>query len=327
MKLATRRTGSPDGRLVVVSHDLSRIVAADPVSPTLQAALDDWDRAAPQLAQLAERLNGGDIAGEPYNPGELAAPLPRAWQFLDGSAFPTHGALMQRAFHLPQIETDMPLMYQGMSHRFLGPLDSAPFRTEADGIDFEAEIAVITGEVPMGADAACALQKVRLIGLLNDWSLRAIAPIEMKTGFGWVQAKPASAMAPVVVTPDEFGTAWSGGRLHVVVQVWRGETPFGAVPAAGMQPGFGELLAHAAATRDLCSGTILGSGTVSCADAARIGSCCIAERRALELIEGGVARTGFLQFGERVRIRAVPVDGADSVFGDIDQSIMNASGA
>src|SRR3569623_1213459 len=189
MKLATERNGSRDGRLVVVSRDLSQVAPADAIAATLQEAVDRWDEVRPALDALYEALNGGHAPGaRPYDPRAMAAPLPRAWQWLDGSAYPSHGALMQKAFNLPPIETDRPLMYQGMSHRFLGAVDDMPLPSEADGIDFEGELGVVTGEVPMGADPRAALDRVRLIVQINDWSLRAIAQIEKKTGFSRVQA-------------------------------------------------------------------------------------------------------------------------------------------
>jgi len=320
MQLATLRDGTPDGHLVLISADQVHMAPVDGYA-TLQAALDDWARAEPLLRDAAAALEGGTLARiRPAAIAQLGAPLPRAWQWLDGSAFPSHADLMQKAFDLPPIESDRPLMYQGLSHCFLGPLDDVPLPSEADGIDFEAELGIITDAVPMGIGAQEALAHIRLIVLINDWSLRAIAPVEMKTGFGWIQAKPACSMAPVAVTPDMFGARWSGGRLDARVQVWRDAAPFGDVPATQMEFGFGDLIAHAARSRALCAGTIIGSGTVSSSGYAETGSCCIAERRAIEMNADGAARTPFLSFGERVRISARVGDQAP--FGMLDQRIV-----
>jgi fumarylacetoacetate (FAA) hydrolase len=322
MKLATERDGTPDGRLLVVSRDLTRAVPAG-AAATLQDALDRWDAVAPELEALYAALNEGTAPdARPFDPGAMAAPLPRAWQWLDGSAYPSHGELMQQAFKLPPIESDKPLMYQGMSHLFLSATDDIPLPSEADGIDFEGELGVITGEVPMGTRAEAALDRVRLLVQINDWSLRTIAPIEMKTGFGWVQAKPACSVAAVAVTPDELGDAWRDGRLHGRLEVALNGERFGVVPTEGMEFGFGELIAHAARTRRLCAGTIIGSGTVSSPDYRSTGSCCMAERRAIEMIADGAPRTPFLHFGDRVRMTASADGVADPLFGAIDQVVV-----
>ncbi len=312
MKLATRADGSRDGTLVVVSGDGARGL---PAGMTLQAALDDWSRTEPALRALSERLAAGQ--GEPLEPATLLAPLPRAWQWLDGSAFSTHGQLMQQAFKLPPIETDRPLMYQGMSHRFLSGREDVPFPSEADGIDFEGEFAVVTGDVPMGCTPDDALGHVRLVLLLNDWSLRTIAPVEMKTGFGWVQAKPACSVAPYAVTPDALGEAWREGRVCLPLTVEINGTWFGSPVGNAMAVGFHDLIAHAARTRDLPAGTIIGSGTVSNADHAEVGSTCLSERRAIDAIAGR-PMTPFLRFGDRVTMYA-----GDS-FGRIDQQVVAA---
>ncbi len=304
MKLATLRDGSADGRLVLVSNDLTHIAPAEGF-PTLQAALDDWAVSGPLIRAAAGLLEAGTLKDmRECSMSELAAPLPRAWQWLDGSAFPSHATLMQKAFGLPPVEGDRPLMYQGLSHSFLGPFDDVALPSEADGIDFEAELGIITDAVPMGISAEDALTHIRLFVLINDWSLRTIAPIEMKTGFGWIQAKPACSMAPIAVTPDEFGAHWANGRLEASVQVWRNGNLFGDVPTSEMEFGFGDLIAHAARTRSLCAGTIIGSGTVSSSTYAEHGSCCISERRAAEINERGIATTPFLRFGEQVSISA-----------------------
>ena len=312
MRLATLKRGGRDGTLVAVSRDGARVA---PVTgfPTLQSALDTWDAAQDALAAAAEAAETGEAVAA----ADFAAPLPRAWQWLDGSAFPTHGDLMQTAFNLPPIETTKPLMYQGMSHRFIAPTDDVALPSEADGIDFEGEFGVVTGDVPMGVSATDALDHIRLIVLINDWSLRTLAPAEMKTGFGWVQAKPACSAAPFAVTPDELGTAWADGRVCLPLTVEVDGQWFGHPNGRAMAYGFHELVAHAAATRDLPAGTIIGSGTVSNAEHATVGSTCISERRAIEMIAGGKPETGFLCFGTRVAMRAGP-------FGAIDQRVVQA---
>jgi fumarylacetoacetate (FAA) hydrolase len=323
MKLASARNAGPDGSLVVVSRDLKSMAHAAHIAPNLQNALERWRDVSPPLQRLYDDLNAGNLTGTtPYDSAALAAPLPRAWQWLDGSAFPSHGTLMQKAFDLPPIASKSPLMYQGMSHQFLGPTEDVPFLDAADDIDFEGELAVITAAVPMGVDVSCALDHVRLAVLINDWSLRAIAPIEMKTGFGWIQAKPACSMGPVAVTLDEFADAWSNGRIGGTLAVQRGSLSFGRVPTTEMAFGFHDLIAHAAGSRGLCAGTIIGSGTVSSHSYDAVGSCCIAERRAIETIETGAPRTPFLAFGERVRMTA-HIDGLEHApFGEMDQVVV-----
>ena len=326
MKLARKRNGLPDGGLVVVSRDLDITAPADFIAPNMQAAIDRWEELSPALSALYDRLNAGRVENSTaFRPEDMGAPLPRAWQWLDGSAFPSHGKLMQRAFNLPPIVTDLPLMYQGMSHQFLGPTEDVPFATEKDDIDFEGEFGVITDAVSMGTTAASALGRVLLAVQINDWSLRAVAPIEMKTGFGWIQAKPACSMAPVAVTLDELGPAWGDGRLLATLDVQRGGTPFGAVPSAEMAFGFHDLIAHAARTRSLCAGTIVGSGTISSASFRDTGSCCIAERRAIEMVDSGAPRTGFLRFGERVRMEAWIASRAHPLFGAIEQMVVEGA--
>ena len=321
MKLATLRSEGPDGRLVVVSRDGLRWLPAEPVARTLQEALNNWNSALASLKKLSEALESGK--GEVLNARLLAAPLPRAWQWLDGSAFPTHGALMQKAFNLPPIETDAPLMYQGMSHQFLGPHDDVPTPSEADGIDFEGEFGVITDAVPMGVSVKEAADHIKLIVLINDWSLRVIAPVEMKTGFGWVRAKPACSVAPFAVTPEEIGPAWRYSRVCLDLRIdWNGQR-FGAANGSAMQFGFDELVAHAAYSRSLPAGTIIGSGTVSNENCRVVGSSCIAERRGIEIIDLGAPKTGFMRFGDRVRMEAEAVAGC-SPFGAIDQRIVAA---
>lgn len=322
MKLATLAGTTPDGRLVVVSRDLRRAVDAASIALTLQEALDRWHEAEPRLRQLALELEGDDVPGAfDFDQRDALAPLPRAWQWLDGSVYESHGALMAQVFGIEDPPREKPLMYQGISHRFFAPAEDVPFRSEADGIDFEGEFAVITGAVPMSTSADEAGRHIKLIGQVNDWSLRTIAPIEMKTGFGWIHAKPPCSMAPVVVTPDELGGDWSAGQVGLKLRVsWNGKL-FGEPSGAAMGFDFPELVAHAAATRDLCAGTIIGSGTVSNPNYRDVGSTCIAERRGIETIDHGKPRTGFMRFGDRVRMEALSEDGS-TVFGAIDQRIV-----
>ena len=314
MRLATLKLRGRDGTLVAVSRDGARVAPVEGYA-TLQAALDDWDAAQPALQAAARAAEQGEAAAA----GDFAAPLPRAWQWLDGSAFANHGALMQLAFNHAPIETDLPLMYQGLSDRFIAPTDDVPLPSEADGIDFEGEFGVVTGDVPMGCQPEEALAHVRLVVLINDWSLRALAPLEMKTGFGWVQAKPACSAAPFAVTPDELGDAWRDGRVCLPLTVEIDGAWFGNPNGEAMGYGFHELIAHAARTRSLPAGTIIGSGTVSNTEHAQVGSTCMSERRAIEMIEHGAAKTPFLSFGTRVTMRAG--DG-DSPFGVIDQRVV-----
>lgn len=326
MKLATERTGSPDGRLVVVTRDLSRAVTADGIAPTLQDALERWDEVAPALEALSAALDTGAVPGVALSQLTLDAPLPRSWQWLDGSAFATHAELMTAAYDLDPVPLHEPLMYQGMSHRFLSGDDDVPLPSEADGIDFEGEYGVITDAVPMGTAAADALGHVRLVVQINDWSLRVVGQREMKTGFGWIQGKPASSMAPVAVTPDELGPAWANGRIAARLDIDLNGHRFGAVRGDEMMHGFQGLIAHAARTRDLCAGTIVGSGTLSSAQWREVGSCCIAERRAIETLESGAPQTDFMRFGDIVRMEARRDDG-QPLFGAIHQRVVAASRA
>ena len=326
MKLATLPGPTRDGALVVVSRDLSRCAPATPIAPTLQAALDRWADTAPRLLALAEALDRGTAAeAVDFAPARALAPLPRAYQWLDASAFLSHGRLMSRAMKLtsnPQT-TDAPLMYQGGSDDFLGPCQDAPFVSEADGIDFEGEFGVILDETPMGASPDQAAQSIRLIVQLNDWSLRAVAPREMQTGFGFIHAKPSTAFAPVAVTPDELGPAWADGRVGLDLHItWNGK-PFGHPNGREMSYSFFELIAHAAKTRRLRPGTIIGSGTVSNENPQAVGSACIAERRGLEIIATGEPSTGFMRFGDRVTMEARAADGS-APFGTIDQTVVGA---
>lgn len=319
MKLATHDNGSPDGALIVVSADGSRYLPATGIADTLQQALENWTAAEAQLRALADRLASGD--GAPLAGVSLAAPLPRAWQWLDGSAFRSHGELMETLFGTEPPPPGRPLMYQGLSNQFLSATADVPLPREEDGIDFEGEFGVITDAVPMGVTAQDAMAHIRLVVQINDWSLRALAPVEMKTGFGWVQAKPACSVAPFAVTPDVLGDAWRDGRVHLPLIVdWNGAR-FGAALGGVMEYGFHELVAHAASTRSLCAGTIIGSGTVSNSNFREIGSSCIAERRGIEMLDEGTARTGYMRFGDTVRMESRLPDGG-LLFGAIDQRVV-----
>jgi fumarylacetoacetate (FAA) hydrolase len=306
MKLVTLKSPRPDGRLAIVSRDLRLLAGAEDLCPTLQAALDDWESIAPAHA--------------------AAAPLPRSYQWLDGSAFQSHGDLMAKVFNLEPDRSSRPLMYQGMSHEFLSAGDDVALPSEADGSDFEGEFGVLCDRVPMGVSVHDAQKHIRLIVQINDWSLRVIGPVEMKTGFGWVQAKPACSAAPVALTPDELGAGWSAGRVALPLKVWWNERLFGAANGAAMRFSFAELVAHAAHTRKLCAGTVVGSGTVSNDNFREVGSSCIAERRAIELLDEGAPRTGFMRFGDRVRMAAVAGNGT-MPFGQIDQRVVSANHA
>jgi fumarylacetoacetate (FAA) hydrolase len=333
VKLASLREGR-DGLLVVVSRDLTRMLPATAVAPTLQSALDAWDRVAPALAALQTRVEAGD--GARFDEAACASPLPRAFQWADGSAYVNHVALVRRARNAPMPEsfwTD-PLMYQGGSDSFLGPREPIRVADEDWGIDLEGEVAVVTGDVPMGANAVQAARAVRLVMLVNDVSLRELIPGELAKGFGFFQSKPSSAFSPVAVTPDELGGAWDGARLHYPLLVRVNDRAFGCANAGtDMTFGFPELIAHAARTRPLCTGTIIGSGTVSNRDAdggpgrpieeGGVGYSCLAELRSVESIRHGGPRAPFLRFGDRVRIEMHDAAGA-SIFGAIDQRVERA---
>lgn len=319
----------PDGCLHLLARDGRHAVPATQATPlarSLLGALRHWDTCAPALQALADALAAGTAPGvTEIGTARCGAPLPRSPQWLDGSAFLNHGHLMDTAFNkapIPHFET-LPVMYQGASDDFLGPCDDVPFRSEADGIDFEGEFGVVTGAVPMGVTPDAALGCVRLLVQLNDWSLRALGPHEMATGFGFLQAKPSTAFAPVAVTPDELGPAWRDGRVQMRLAVqWNGER-FGEPHGGEMNYHFGQLIAHAARTRRLTPGCIVGSGTVS--NVARsAGSACIAERRVIEKIDQGEIRTGFMRFGDRVRMQALFDDGRPGPFGVIDQRVVCA---
>jgi fumarylacetoacetate (FAA) hydrolase len=338
MKLATLKTGGRDGTLVVVSRDLVTCQAVPRVAPTLQAALDDWERAAPQLRAVYAALNAGTAGdAQAFVEEDCASPLPRAFQWADGSAYLNHVELVRKArgAAVPEALYGEPLMYQGGSDAFVGPRDPIAVLSEAWGVDFEAEVAVVTGDVAMGASAEQAAQAVRLVMLVNDVSLRNLIPAELQKGFGFFQSKPASAFSPVAVTPDELGRAWRHDKLHLPLLVSLNGTPFGR-PDAGrdMAFDFSRLIAHAAKTRELCAGSIVGSGTVSnratSLKESRIaqggaGYACLAELRMIETIEGGAPKTPYLTYGDKVRIEMLDADGA-SIFGAIEQEVAHYHG-
>ena len=331
MKLATYKDGSRDGQLVVVSRDLTTAHYATGIANRLQQALDDWNFISPQLQDLYDTLNHGKARHAfPFDPTLCMAPLPRAYQWADGSAFANHIDLLSRAAgtEAPADFMDDPRVYQGGSDDLLGPCDDALFADAAWGIDFGAELVVATGDVAMGTGADAALDSVRLLMLANDWSLRHLVPAELAKQFGFLQSKPATAFAPVAVTPDELGAAWRGGRVHRPVDIaWNGQPVAHIDAGAEMSLHFGQLIAHIARTRRLRAGSLVGSGTVSQRDAAA-GYGCIAEKRAREIIDSGSASTGYMRFGDRLRIELLGEDG-HSVFGAIDQRVapLAAAGA
>ena len=333
MKFATLKNGSRDGLLVLVSRDLQHCCSAAGIAPTLQAALDDWDALAPRLEERYTQLNAGACAGiEPFDQAACHSPLPRAYQWADGSAYINHVELVRKSRNaeVPASFYTDPLMYQGGSDSFIGPRDPVYALDEAWGIDLEAEVAVVTGDVAMGASVDAAAQAIRLVMLVNDVSLRNLIPGELAKGFGFFQSKAASAFSPVAVTPDELQAAWADSKLHLPLVVHVNGQPFGKPNAgADMTFNFAQLVAHAARTRELCAGTIVGSGTVSNKQGnlhgssivnGGVGYCCIAEVRMYETIELGAPVTGFLKFGDTVGIEMVDAGGV-SIFGAIGQTV------
>ena len=324
MKLASLKRGGRDGTLVLVSRDLRRCVPVPEAAPTLQRALDDWSRAEPVLRTEVARLEEGKVANaEPFDPALVAAPLPRAYQWLDGSAYLYHVELVRKArkAEMPPSFYSDPLMYQGGSDSFIGPTDDILAGDEAWGIDFESEVAVVTDDVPMGSSSADAAGHIKLLMLVNDVSLRNLIPTELAKGFGFVQGKPATAFSPVAVTPDELGSAWDGRKVNLPLASSLNGKLFGRPNAgADMNFDFPTLIAHASRTRELEAGTIVGSGTVSNRDPAA-GSACLAERRMIETIEDGAPKTPFLKFGDRIRIEMLGGEGR-SIFGAIDQKVV-----
>jgi fumarylacetoacetate (FAA) hydrolase len=327
MKLASLKQGR-DGKLIVVSRDLKRAIAADGIAPSLQVALDTWERSAPRLAQVYRELNdGAPIGSFSFRPQDCAAPLPRAYQWADWSAYFTHVELVRKArgATMPESFWTDPLIYQGGSDSFIGPCDDILAADEAWGIDMEGEVAVITGDVQMGMSPAQAAHHIRLLMLVNDVSLRNLIPKELEKGFGFFQSKPATAFSPVAVTPDELGEHWREGKVHLPLLVDLNGARLGS-PNAGvdMTFSFPQLIAHVAKTRELEAGSIIGSGTVSNADR-KSGSACLAEVRMLETIAKGEPETPFMRFGDRVRIEMKLPDGS-SVFGAIDQQVKKYEG-
>jgi fumarylacetoacetate (FAA) hydrolase len=326
MKLASLKAGGRDGTLVVVSRDLAVCAAAPHAARTLQAALDDWPRCERELREIYRLLNFRQLdRAAAFRPDEAASPLPRAFQWADGSAYLHHAELVRKArkAEMPQSLYSDPLMYQGGSDSFIGPRDDILVADEAWGVDFEAEVAVITDDVPMGASVEEAGRHIRLVTLVNDVSLRTLIPGELAKGFGFFQSKPATAFSPVAVTPDELGMAWDGKTVHLPLVCHVNGQEFGR-PNAGVDMNFDfpTLIAHAARTRELEAGSIVGSGTVSNRNPKEVGSCCIAERRMIETIDEGAPRTPFLRFGDGVRIEMLDAMGR-SIFGAIDQTVVS----
>jgi fumarylacetoacetate (FAA) hydrolase len=332
VKLATYKDGSRDGQLVVVSRDLATAHYATGIADRLQQVLDDWGFMSPQLQDLSDALNSGKGRHPfPFDPARCMAPLPRACQWADGSAYINHVELVRaaRSAEVPQSYYADPLMYQGGSDDFLGPCDPAIFASEEWGIDFEAEIAVITGDVPMGATPDRALDGIRLVLLANDWSLRNLIPAELAKGFGFFQSKPATAFSPVAVSPDELGEAWEGGRLNLTLQSsWNGRKVGMCEAGPEMTFHFGQLIAHICKTRNVRAGSIVGSGTVSNQGVTGSGGrtewpkgySCIAEKRAIETIQDGKPSTGFMKYGDTIRIEMRGRDG-QTIFGAIEQQV------
>ncbi|MBB4008533.1 fumarylacetoacetate hydrolase family protein [Allorhizobium taibaishanense] len=325
MKFATYHDGSRDGQLWIVSRDLRSAVPATGIASSLLAAIEDWDSVAPRLAEVYERLNNHtEPFATRFEPERCLAPMPRSPQWLDASAFLNHGDLMDKAFNhppKPDVKT-IPLVYQGASDDFRGPLADVEFPDDAMMIDMEGEFGVILAPVAMGATADKALEQVRLIVQINDWSLRAVGPQEMRSGFGFIQAKPSTSFAPVAITPDELGPHWAEGRVALQLHVEINGRRVGDANGQEMHFSFGQIIAHCVRSRRLSAGTIVGSGTVSNVDRAA-GSSCISEIRVIELLDQGQARTPFLTWGDRVRMEARMPDGS-TPFGVIDQKVVQA---
>lgn len=326
MKLASLKEGGRDGTLVVVDRSLTRAVKATGIAPTLQAALDEWHTVAPRLNALSEALNAGKAEGAfDLDITKLAAPLPRAYEFVDGSAYLPHVERVRKArgAEVPESFYTDPLMYQATSAGFLGPRDPVVVASEAFGIDLEAEVLVVTDDVPMGVTPAQAAGHIQLVGLVNDVSLRGLIPAELAKGFGFLQSKPRSALSPVFVTPDELGEAWRNDKLHLPMRTWINGAWFGeAECGVDMQFDFAQLVAHVAKTRPLTAGTLVGSGTIANQDTSK-GASCLAEQRTVETLRDGKASTPFLSFGDTVRIDVTDDSGA-SIFGSIEQAIVKA---
>jgi fumarylacetoacetate (FAA) hydrolase len=323
MKLGSLKQGGRDGTLIVVSRDLAHAVKADGIASTLQAALDDWSNAAPRLNALSAQLNDEKAAGAfALDMATLASPLPRAYEFVDGSAYLPHVERVRRArgAEVPESFYTDPLMYQATSAGFLGPRDPVLVTSEDFGIDLEAEVVVVTDDVPMAATPTQASEHIQLIGVINDVSLRGLIPGELAKGFGFLQSKPRSALSPVLVTPDELGDAWEGDKLHLPMRTWLNGHWFGeAECGVDMQFSFAQLVAHVSKTRPLAAGTIVGSGTIANQDTSR-GASCLAEQRTVETLRDGKPSTPFLKFGDRLKIDITDAAGA-SIFGSIEQQV------
>lgn len=324
MKLATLKNNTRDGQLVVVSRNLDKAVTVADIAPTLQSALDNWPEISPQLACIYQALNNGDMPNAiDFDQAACESPLPRAYQWADGSAYVNHVELVRKARNAEMPETFWtdPLMYQGGSDAFIGPRDDIYVACESYGIDFESEVAVVTDDVPMGISAEQAVEHIKLLMLVNDVSLRNLIPGELAKGFGFFSAKPSSAFSPVAITPDELGTAWDGTKLHLPLTTHFNHTLFGQ-PSCGvdMTFDFPTIVAHAAKTRPLSAGCIVGSGTISNYDRSA-GSSCLAEKRMLETIAEGKPSTEFMKFGDHVRIEMFD-DNGNSIFGAIDQKVV-----
>lgn len=338
MKLATYRDGSRDGKLLIVSRDLTRAIAVPEIARTLQSALDNWEQLEPRLNQVYSALNQGTLEDEfTFDEAACASPLPRAYHWADGSAYVNHVELVRKArgAEMPPSFWEDPLMYQGGSDAFIGPRENIPLGSESWGIDFEGEVAVVTGDVPMGTEAADARPYVRLLMLVNDVSLRGLIPNELAKGFGFYNSKPSSVFSPVAVTPDELGDAWQEGKVHLPLRSTYNGKLFG-YPNAGedMTFNFDRLIQHAAMTRPLCAGTIIGSGTVSnkqgtdhgsAVSEGGVGYSCIAEVRMIETIRDGQPSTSFMKFGDTIRIEMLDAEG-HSIFGAIDQQVVEYKG-
>ncbi len=332
MKLATLKNGSRDGVLVIVSSDMRQCAAVDDIAKTMQVALDNWSQVEPLLKQVAKDIETGKLHTQPFDASDAHSPLPRAFQWADGSAYVNHVELVRKARGavIPDSFWTDPLMYQGGSDTFIGPRDPIVVADEAHGIDMEGELAVITDDVPMGASSSEAIKAIRLIMLVNDVSLRGLIPAELAKGFGFFHSKPSSAFSPVAVTPDVLGDAWRDGKVHLPLCVDYNGVPFGRANAGiDMTFDFGQLIAHAAKTRALCAGTIIGSGTVSNKlndepskpiSEGGVGYSCIAEIRMIETINHGEPKTDFMKFGDSVRIEMNDAKG-DTIFGAIEQTV------
>lgn len=326
MKLATLKTGGRDGTLVVVSRNLSRMTIATSAALTLQQAIEDWDVASVALQAIADKLETGNVSSQPYDPNLLASPLPRAYQWADGSAYLSHMRLVRQArgVEMPESFNTEPLLYQGGSDGFLAPTDPIPCMDENWGLDFEGEIAIITDDVPAACTAENAASHIKLVLLCNDVSLRHVMRPELVKGFGFFQSKPASSFSPVCVTLDELGESWTGGKIDLPLETTYNGAQFGNVDAgADLTFEFPALIAHAAKSRSLAAGTIIGSGTVSNANYSEVGSSCLAEVRMIEAIETGAAKTRFMEPGDTIKFEMKDNKG-QSIFGAIDQTVVTA---